>query len=54
MDLRAVLKELDVCKLWETPEDKYMNEILDDIDKWLEDESEMQNWIEENLRSKDE
>jgi hypothetical protein len=46
LNLEELLRNLN--KLYETEEDKYTQEILDDIDAWFEDEREK----EEYLRNK--
>lgn len=49
--LKDILEQLNIAEEWENQEDIYAREILEDIDKWLEEETEKQNYIEENLRS---
>ena len=50
-NLNEILKKLDLPKIYESQEDTYVKEILDEIEKWLDEETEKQNYIEENLRS---
>ena len=54
MDLKEILKQLEIYNIWENPEDEYMRHILEDINDWLEDESDIQDWIEEHLRGNNE
>jgi hypothetical protein len=49
-NLNEILKNLDLPKIYENQEDTYVKEILDDINDWLEEETEKQDYIEENLR----
>lgn len=50
--LNEILRELQSEDLYESQEDELVKEILKEIDMWFEDETEKQNWIETNLRSK--
>lgn len=47
-ELKEILKQLNIS---ETEEDIYTKEILDNINKWLKEESRKQDFIERNLRS---
>lgn len=49
-DLREILKEIDWDNLWVNADDIHKREILEDINDWLLEENEVQDWIEENLR----
>ena len=49
-DFGVNVNKLIEGRLYESEEDTLTKEILDDIDAWLEEETEVQNWIEENLR----
>jgi ribosome assembly protein YihI (activator of Der GTPase) len=51
-NLNELLKNLDLPKIYENQEDTYVKEILDEIENFLKEESEKQEYIEENLRSK--
>ena len=50
-ELKDILEKLNIAEVWESEEDIYAREILNNIDKWLKEETEKQNYIEENLRS---
>lgn len=50
-DLREILKEIDWDNLWVNADDIYKKEILEEVDDWLLEESDKQNFIEENLRN---
>ena len=50
-DLREILKDIDWDNLWVNADDIYKKEILDDVEDWLSEESDKQNFIEENLRN---
>ena len=49
MDLNKALKSLDLKELWECED--YEKEILEGIEKWFENETYVQDFIESNLRS---
>lgn len=46
-----LIKKLDVYRIWEDEIDDYAKQILDDINEWLEEETEKQDALEEK-RSK--
>lgn len=50
-DLREILKEIDWDNLWVNADDIHKREILEDINDWLLDETEKQDFIEEYLRN---
>lgn len=53
-NLEELLKELSEREMEYLCSDEYYTElILDDINEWLEEETEKQNYIEENLRKGD-
>ena len=49
MKLDELLKDLEV-KMVESQDDIYMDEILTDIDNWLNEETEKQDYLEEKFR----
>lgn len=50
-ELKEILKQLNISEIEESQEDIYAKEILDNINKWLKEESRKQDFIERNLRS---
>lgn len=46
-----LIKKLDVYRIWEDEATNFTKQILDDIEKWLEEETEKQDILEEK-RSK--
>ena len=50
-DLREILKDIDWDNLWVNADDIYKKEILEEVEDWLSEESDKQNFIEENLRN---
>lgn len=46
-----LIKKLDAYIIWEDESDIFTKQILDDIEKWLEEETEKQDALEEK-RSK--
>ena len=53
-DLNELLRELDLEEdtLWWNQDDIYRNEILDDINEWLDEQTEVQDLLESILRRK--
>jgi hypothetical protein len=49
MKLNELLKDLDI-KMEESQDDIYADEILVDIDNWLNEETEKQDYLEEKFR----
>ena len=49
MKLNELLKDLEV-KIVESQDDIYTDEILTDIDNWLNEETEKQDYLEEKFR----
>ena len=49
MKLDELLKDLEV-KIVESQDDIYTDEILTDIDNWLNEETEKQDYLEEKFR----
>ena len=49
MKLNELLKDLEV-KMTESQDDIYADEILTDIDNWLNEETEKQDYLEEKFR----
>lgn len=49
MKLNELLKDLEV-KIVESQDDIYTDEILVDIDNWLNEETEKQDYLEEKFR----
>ena len=49
-NLNEILRNLDLPKIYDESTD-YVKEILDEIEEWLDEEKEKQDYIEENLRS---
>ena len=49
MNLNEILRDLDV-KLVKSQDDIYADEILADIDNWLNEETEKQDYLEEKFR----
>ena len=49
MKLDELLKDLEV-KMVESQDDIYTDEILTDIDNWLNEETEKQDYLEEKFR----
>lgn len=49
MKLNELLKDLEV-KMVESQDDIYTDEILVDIDNWLNEETEKQDYLEEKFR----
>ena len=49
MKLNELLKDLEV-KMIESQDDIYTDEILVDIDNWLNEETEKQDYLEEKFR----
>jgi hypothetical protein len=48
-NLNELLKDLEV-KMVESQDDIYADEILTDIDNWLNEETEKQDYLEEKFR----
>lgn len=53
-DLNELLRELDLEEdtLWWNQDDIYRNEILEDINEWLDEQTEVQDLLESILRRK--
>lgn len=52
-DLNELLRELDLEEdTWWNLDDFYRNEILEDINEWLDEQTETQNLLESILRRK--
>lgn len=53
--IEELIKELDLKEgtLWWNLDDIYRNEILDDINEWLEEQTEIQDHLETILRGLD-
>ena len=53
-DLNELLRELDLEEdtLWWNQDDIYRNEILEDINEWLDEQTETQDLLESILRRK--
>ena len=52
-DLNELLRELDLEEdTWWNQDDIYRNEILEDINEWLDEQTETQDLLESILRSK--
>ena len=51
MDINDILKGLEVQRIWEDEFSTYVKEILDEIENFLKEETEKQDFIEANLRS---
>ena len=53
-DLNKLLRELDLEEdtLWWNQDDIYRNEILEDINEWLDEQTEVQDLLESILRRK--
>lgn len=52
-DLNELLRELDLEEdTWWNQDDIYRNEILEDINEWLDEQTETQNLLESILRRK--
>lgn len=48
--LGEILKGLEIGNIWVNQDDEYTTEILDEIKKWLEEESEKEEYLEEKFR----
>lgn len=52
-DLNELLRELDLEEdTWWNQDDIYRNEILEDINEWLDEQTEVQDLLESILRRK--
>jgi hypothetical protein len=52
-DLKELLRELDLEEdTWWNQDDIYRNEILEDINEWLDEQTETQDLLESILRRK--
>lgn len=52
-DLNELLRELDLEEdIWWNQDDIYRNEILEDINEWLDEQTETQDLLESILRRK--